>query len=267
MTSHAPRLAAVALALALAASAACADDTVRVGFRPPVGDRATYRIVVHATAVTDVGGGPARRSEADDVFEAHHTVLGAEPEGTEVEVRLEDDAGTTTTFVVTLDRAAQLSKVRRIDGLPAEALGRLGVSEIFPAAVAVPPDRRLSPGDRWPIDAPVEIAAATPSRAVGTGRLVALAAVDGRHVATVETTFRLPVERVTESADGQLVLRGSQRTTSTVSYALADGVVESAKARTRGTFAVTVSPPPGVAGHPVPGTLVVDVRSTTRRVG
>ena len=45
------------------------------------------------------------------------------------------------------DRAAQLTAVESVEGMPAEALGTLGLSEIFPAAAGAPPDRPLRPGE------------------------------------------------------------------------------------------------------------------------
>src|SRR3712207_6086484 len=91
------------------------------------------------------------------------------------------------------DRAGQLAEVERIEGLPAQVLGELGISEIFPAAAAAPPDRPLSPGDRWTINAPVDLPGLAPGRLRGQGRLIALGVVDGREVATIESVVELTV--------------------------------------------------------------------------
>ncbi|MGH9179777.1 MAG: hypothetical protein ACRD0N_14640, partial [Acidimicrobiales bacterium] len=81
-----------------------------------------------------------------------------------------------------------------------------------------------------------------------------------------ESTYRTPVRRTAEDTGGRLVLDGSQSTRADVAYDLEDDVVDSVEARTRGRYRVTLLPPPGVSGVPVPGTLVVDVASTTRRL-
>lgn len=259
-------LLAVVLGLVAPAFTACTEDTVRVAFHPAPGDRATYRIEVRATAVTTIPGERQRRTEAETVLVARHRVLEAGPDGSRVRVQVSEAGGaTSSTFVVRLDRAAQLTAVQRIEGLPSGTLGDLGLSEIFPAAATAPPDRPLAPGDRWPIDAPVRVAAPGPSRLHGEGRLVALQAVDGRELARVESTYRLPVRRTGADTGGRLALDGVQRTRATVAYDLEDGSVRSADARTRGRYDVTLLPPPGVEGRPVPGTLVVDVDSTSRR--
>lgn len=258
---------AVLMGVAAGALGGCAEGTVRVAFQPAPGARSTYRIEVRAVAVTSIRGEAPRRTVADTVLVARHQVLDSGPDGSRVRVRLTEEGGPTSTFVVRLDRGAQLTAVQRIEGLPAGALGDLGLSEIFPAGATAPPDRALAPGDRWSIDAPVRVAApgAGASQVTGRGRLVALQATGGRELARVDSTYRLPVHRTADDTGGQLVLDGSQRTRATVAYDLDDGSVRTATARTRGRYEVTLLPPPGVAGSPVPGTLVVDVDSTTRR--
>ena len=259
-----------AVAAAVLASSAvlggCRDDTVRLTFLPSPGDRSTYRIEVRAVTVTTVGEEHPRRAVAETVLEAGHVVLDSGPGATRMQVRLSEQGGPASTFVIRLDRAAQLTEVQRIEGLPAGALGDLGLSEIFPAAVGAPPDRPLEPGDRWELDEPVRLADAAATRLTGQGRLVALQAADGRRLARVESSYRLPVSRAAEESGGRLLMKGTQRTRATVAYDLDDGGVQSVQARTRGHYSVTLLPPPGVAGAPVPATLVVDIGSTTRRV-
>lgn len=264
------RLGLVVLVLLWATLAGgCRDDTVRLSFRPAAGERATYLIDVRAVAVTRIGGQEPRRTVADTVLRANHRVLGSGPDGSQVEVRLrqEDGEGPAAVFVVRFDRAGQPAEVQRIEGLPAGALGDLGLSEIFPAAAAAPPDRPLGPGDRWDIDEPLEHSeTGGGARLSGEGRLVALQVADGRRLARVESSYRTPVRRTADETDGRLVLDGSLRTRARVAYDLDDDVVHSVRARTRGRYAVTLLPPAGVAGIPVPGTLEVEVDSTTRRL-
>jgi hypothetical protein len=250
----------------MAVGSGCREDTVRLSFRPSVGDRSSYVIEVRAVAVTTIGEEGARRTVIDRLLRARHRVLESSADGSRVEVRLSQERGPTATFIVRYDRAAQPIEVQRVEGLPADALGDLGLSELFPAAAAAPPDRPLEPGARWEIDEPVSVAGARPARLAGEGRLVALQAAGGRRLAHVTSSFRVPVGRTSSQANGRLRLEGSVATQARVAYDLDDDVVQSVRARTRGRYDVTLLPPPGVAGVPVPGTMDVDVDSTTRRL-
>lgn len=254
-------LAAASLACSLAA---CRDGAVRVAFRPEERSRADYRVTVEARVVTVIADRPERRTEEADVFTARHTVLDAGDDGTDVEVRLESEGEEPRSFVVRLDRAGQLVEVQRIEGIPADALGELGLSEIFPAAAAAPPDRPLAPGDRWSIDEPV--AAEGRARIRGRGRLVELTVADGRRQATIESEYVLPVDRETEESGRPLRLQGEQRTRVTTTHDVADGSVVSAVAETTGRFRLLLLAPAGGDGPPVPGRVEVDVRSTTTRL-
>jgi hypothetical protein len=247
--------------------AGCRSDSVRIGFRPEPGNRYVYRITVHAETVTTLGGQPERRAEADDVLEAHHAVLATGRDGSSVRVRLRQEGAADVTFVVRLDRAARLARVEQVEGLPSPALGELGLSEIFPPAAGAPPDRPLAPGESWGIDEPVTVGTAEAARLTGRGRLTELGVVDGRDVARVEATYRLPVRRTTGASSGRVLLDGAQDTTTKGTYAIEDGAVVSATATTRGSYRLTLFPPEGTAGAPLTGTLVVELRSRTSRVG
>jgi hypothetical protein len=239
---------------------ACRDGTVRVAFRPAADTRYAYRVTVTADVVTHLGDRPPRRRTEEDVFTAHHTVLEAGRSGSTVEVRLEAEGRgeEPRTFVVRFDRGGQLAEVQRIEGIPADVLGGLGLSEVFPAAAAAPPDRPLAPGDRWGLDF---------ERLRGTGRLVALGMVDGRRLATVESDYVLPVAQTADEGGNRLRFDGSQRTRATSTHDLRDGAVYEVRAETSGTFALQLLPPEGTTGPVVPGTLEVDVRSVTKRLG
>lgn len=261
------RITAVVLAVvALTLGVACEENTVNLAFQPSPGDRYSYRVEVEAMAEAKVGEQAPRRTRSSNVFEAQHAVLEAAPSGSRVEVRLREQGGVPRTFVVRLDRAAHLAEVQSIEGLPASALGGLGLSEIFPAAAVAPPDRPLSPGSRWSIDEPVRIATPEAARLVGRGRLARLGVAGGREVATVESDYRLPVRRTAQERRNQLALNGSQSTQASTTYDLADGSVVSVDARTRGTYDIMLLPPPETPGTPIPGTLAVEVHSVTRRV-
>ena len=262
-----PRRRLVVAMAALALGAGCQEDTVRLSFQPRPGNQYSYRVEVEAEAVAKVGNEPPRRTQTTNVFEARQSVLDADSTGTRVEVRLNEVGGLPRTFVVRLDRAAQLAEVQSIEGLPASALGGLGLSEIFPAAAGAPPDRALEPGSRWVIDEPVQLASPEQARLSGEGRLSKLGVIGGRDVATVVSTYRLPVKRTAEERRNRLELSGAQDTTASTTYDLSDGSVVSVEARTSGSYAVMLLPPEGTPGSPIPGTLTVQVRSVTRRMG
>ncbi|MGH9165464.1 MAG: hypothetical protein ACRDZW_08145, partial [Acidimicrobiales bacterium] len=91
----------------------CRPDTVRLDARPAPGDRATYRIRVRAETNTVLAGRLPRRSVTERTFVASQRVLDVDQAGRRVEVRVaEEGGGPTMTFVVRLDRAAQLAEVQ-----------------------------------------------------------------------------------------------------------------------------------------------------------
>ena len=258
-----PIAAVAALALTLLLSA-CRPDGVRLDFRPDTGAQYAYRVEVHAVVVTRIGDTEERRRVDEDVLFADHAVLSGSDRSSRVQVRLRGEGQPTRTFVVALDRAAQLAEVQRIEGLPASALGTLGLSEIFPAAAGAPPDRRLSPGDRWEVDEPVTLPGANPARLRGEGRLIELGVVDGRDVARIDTSYRLPVQRTSEEEQGRIVLEGDQVVRALTTSSVDDGAVESAETETTGRFTLRLLPRGG--GAAVPGVLEIVVRSVTTRL-
>ena len=256
------------LAAVAALTVACGGGGVRIAFRPQPGTRYEYVVTVHSTVKTQLGDQPAQNDDEETVLRATHTVLRSQRAGlVRVRVQLRTPGGTTRTFIVDLDRAAQLDAIETIEGLPAQVFGNLGVSEIFPAAAGAPPTRVLHAGDTWRIDDHLRLPDQGPARFVGAGRLVELAVVRGRAVARVRSATRLPVARRTELRQGQVVLRGSQATESTTTQDVSDGAVEDASSLSHGVFDVSLLPPPGSKAPPVDGRMVLDVRSTVRRVG
>jgi hypothetical protein len=254
-----------ALALAAALLAACRPDTVRITFTPAA--NATYRYDVHVRAVTNstLADAAPRKSVDDFVLHAEHRVVSVGARSTELEVKLDIPGVGLRTFTAEFDRGAQLSRIQSIEGVPASALGQLGLSEILPGAAGAPPLRPLAPGDRWRIDTPADVLGGGGSRLRGQGRLLQLGVVRGRDVATIESRFRLPVKRTTTSTDATIELDGTQTTVVTTVRAIRDGAVESAKAVTSATYRVTLTPLPGANGAPVVGRLTVEVRSSTSR--
>jgi len=247
--------------------AACRPDTVRISFRPANGATYRYDVRVDATTRSTLGDAAPRRPPKETfVLHAVHHVVAVGPRNTDVEIRLDIPDVGVRTFTARFDRAAELSRILSIEGVPAEALGRVGLSEILPGAAGAPPQRPLAPGDRWKIDSPAEAIGGPGSRLRGEGRLVELGVVRGRDVATVESRYRLPVKRTSASGDATIELDGAQTTVVRTVRSLKDGAVESAHAVTEATYRVTLDPPAGSAGAPVTGNLTVDVTSTTTRV-
>jgi len=246
---------------------ACQDDHVTITYHPVPGSTFTYGIhVVSSTTTALPGRAPSQPPSVPADITARQRVLDAADGTTRVEVDLSREGIGSRTFVMRFDRAAQLTAVESVEGIPAEALGSLGLSEIFPSAAGAPPDRPLRPGDRWTIDDQVQLAGMpAPARLTGTGHLVKLGVVDGSKTATVESQTQLPVTATSETAEGVQTLTGSQTTTISVVYDLASGAVRHSTAATVGQFDLVLAPPAGQPGSPLHGTLTVEVRSEIRR--
>jgi hypothetical protein len=244
----------------------CSSGTVAISFHPKLGARYAYELQVHTESVTRLEG-QAARTRTDDVrLRVDQQVLESGPDGVRVRVRLTATDGASTTFVVRFDRAAQPAEVQQTEGLPSSVLGGLGLSEVFPAAAGAPPRRGLRPGTRWSIDQMLSFGGAAPTRLVGSGWLVRLGVVNRRNVATVRTSYRLPLQTAVTDASGEVSLNGAESSQITTTRALADGAVEKATAHTTGDFNVVVRPPTPDTAAPVSGRITVDVTSTTRRV-
>ena len=245
----------------------CEPDTVRLTYRPQVGDVVRYEVRVSAVTEARIGTAPLDRREETVLLTAEHTVVQAGSDGVRVQVVLTGDGEEDRRFVVVFDRSAQLQEVESIEGLPEEALGTFGIAEIFPAAAGAPPDEALAPGERWVIDEAVLLPGATvPTALVGDGRLLELGVVDGEDVARIESHARLPLSAVRPSSRGELRLDGVQEGEYRATHDLDDGSVRTASSTTVGRYDIDVVPPPGSGARPVPGSLVVRVTSTTRRL-
>ena len=257
----------VGLVIAGLLVAACAPGTVEISFAPEDGAVYSYQIEVDSTTTTLVEGEGPRESTNSFALAARHEVESTDRDGSEVRVTLRPQGGEPRDLLVRLDRAAQLTEVIQVEGLPAEVLGELGLSEIFPAAVGAPPKGPLRPGATWEVDDPVQITGSPRARLVGTGRLEALDVIDGREVAIVRSSYRLPVSRTSEDESSSQTLKGAQTTSSRTTYDLADGSVLSAQAESLGRFALELRPPGSDLGPALTGSLEVRVRSVTKRVG
>lgn len=258
------------LAGALAATlllTGCRTGSVRIDFRPRLAGRYSYTIDVQASTTTAIDGRTPTRTTSEQRLQARHVVQEVDLEGVVVDVRVTGPGVPDRTFEVRLDRAGALVEVQRVQDIPSSVLGDLGISEVFPAAAGAPPDRALRPGARWDIDDPVSLPGARTARLTGSGRLSELGVVDGRQVATVVSTFTLPVYQTSTGSEGTVTLEGDQVTDTTATHALKDGAVQSVRARTVGRFRLTLAPPPGTGGPVLRGRLDVEVESVTRRQG
>lgn len=264
-----PLLALLALVVPLA-GAGCREDTVRLSFRPSVGDVYRYEVTVRSHSEVLIPGEEPTVRDEEVVLQSEHTVLEADDDGVRVQVILGDASGSVRTFTVRFDRAAQLEAVEADDALvdPGEPGDAFGISEIFPAASGAPPDRRLAPGDTWSVDETVGLPGAVGrSQLTATGRLSELGVLDGRDVARVVTSSTLELASEVVSLEGEtLRLDGSQHTEQRASHDLADGAVREASSSTRGVYDLEIRPPLGRVGDSVEGTLVVEVSSRSRRL-
>lgn len=260
------RRALCVIAIVTLLASACRDDHVTLAYRPAPGSTFTYAIHVDSSSTTSLPNRAANPIANAADLTAQQRVIDASGDTTRVEVKLTREGIGTRTFVMRFDRAAQLIAVESVEGIPAEALGALGLSEIFPAAAGAPPDRPLRPGDTWTIDDRVQLAGMdAPAALTGTGRLVELGVVDGHDTARVTSETALPLTSTTSTTDGVQTLTGTQRTSISIVYDLTTGSVRHSTATTTGQFDLVLGPPLGQAGDPIRGTLTVEVRSEIRR--
>lgn len=252
-------------ALAFGALTACKKESVHVGFRPAAGATYRYEITVHSVTTTVLGDQPPDRAVDDVTLQSTETVVSSGPDAVHVQVVLHRAGSADRTFQVRFDRAAQLSGVDAVDGLPPDVLGSVGFPEFLPAAATAPPDRPLSTGDTWKIDAQPALGGAAPVRLQGTGRLVKVASSGGRKVASIKAETSLPLSSTTDVGGATATLDGTEVTESTASRAVSDGAVQDASSDTTGTFRLVVSPK-SATGAPVTGTMSVELHSQTRRL-
>lgn len=259
------RLAILVLpALAFGALTACDQESVHVGFRPEAGASYRYEIKVQSVTVTSLGEEAPERTVDEITLESRDTVLSAGPDEVKVEVLLRRAGSPDRTFRVRFDRAAQLAGVDEIDGLPPEVLGPVALPAFLPAAATAPPDRPLSPGEKWKIEATPTLPGAEPVRLEGTGKLVKVSTAGGRKVASITAETRRPLTGTTKVGDATVTLTGTEITSSKATRALSDGSVHEASSVTKGTYDITLSSRGGPM--PVTGTMAVEIRSQTRRL-
>ena len=248
------------MAVGLVASS-CRDDHVTIVFHPKPDTVLSYDIHVESSSTNTLPGQLPHTATSADLTSSQR-VLDVKGGITRIEVDLSRVGTGSRTFIMRFDRAAQLTAVESVEGIPTEALGSLGLSEIFPAAAGAPPDRPLRPGDRWRIDDRVQLAGMdAPARLVGSGHLVELGVDGGHDTATVTSSTSFPLTSTSTTTDGLQQLHGTQTTTITVVYDLDNGAVRHSTSTTTGQFDVVLSPPPGQPGTPITGTLAVQLRS------
>ena len=252
-------------AVAVGTLTACEKESVHVGFRPEAGASYRYEIKVQSVTTTVLGDEVPDRSFEEVTLESRDTVLAAAPEEVRVQVVLHRTGSPDRTFHVRFDRAHQLAGVDLVDGLPPEILGPVGLPAFMPAAATAPPDRALSPGEKWKIDATPSVPGASAGlRLQGTGRLVKVTTMGGRKVAAIKAETEVPLSTTTQLLGATATISGTERTESTANRALVDGVVEEATSVTRGAYELVLSP--AGSGAPVRGTMSVEIRAQTRRL-
>jgi hypothetical protein len=257
------RLALYLLVPAVAAGGmtACDKEAVHVGYRPEAGASYRYEIKVQSVTTTVLGDAAPERSVDEVTLESRDTVLSAAPEEVKVRVQLRRVGSPERTFQVRFDRGGRLAGVDAVDGLPPAVLGPVGLPEFLPAAATAPPDKALSPGEKWKIEA-----TPTPtSRLEGTGRLVKVMTAGGRKVASIKADTTVPLSSTSQVGTATVTISGTERTESTAMRALADGVVEEASSVTTGTYDLVLTPAAG-GGAPVTGTMAVEIRAQTKRL-
>jgi hypothetical protein len=234
---------------------ACRPDTVRLAYRPDAGDVARYRVVVRTTSTRTIPGtAPEVQTDATTLI-AEHRVLDIAGGHVRVRVVLSRPGAPDRTLVVRFDRGGRLVAVDSIEGLPASALGRLGLPEVFPAA-GLAPDQSLRPGQRWRRDG---------GRV--SGRLAELGVEHGRRVARITARSALPASAATPTADGGTIeLQGFEVTNAESTRDVDDGAVRRSDSTTEATFALRIAPPPGEFGPTVAGTLAVSTRAEVARL-
>lgn len=237
-----------------------------MGYRPAAGASYRYEIKVQTVTTTVLGDAPPDRAQDDVVLQSTEKVLSAAPGAVELQVDLRRPGSPDRTFKVRFDRGAQLAGVEAVDGLPPDVLGSLGFPDFLPAAATAPPDRALSPGEKWKIDAKPSLSGAAPVQLEGTGKLAKVSTAGGRKVASIEADTKLPLSSTTTIGDAVATLDGTETTRSTARRAVSDGSVQDADSVTKGTFRIVLAPKPGMPGGPVTGTMSVEIRSQTRRL-
>jgi len=253
-------------AVAGAGLTACSDEKpVLVAFRPEAGASYRYEIKVQSAVTTVLGEGAPERSTDEVVLESRDTVLEAGPAEIKVEVVLRRAGSPDRTFRVRFDRGARLAGVDEVEGLPPEVLGS-SFPEFLPAAATAPPDKPLSPGAKWKIDATSTAPGAQASRLEGTGQLVKVTTAGGRRVASIKAETRVPLSTTTRVGNTTVTISGTETTESTASRTLTDGAVQEATAVTRGDYTLALSSDAASGAMPVSGTMSVEIRSQTRRL-
>lgn len=260
----------VTAALALGA---CRSGAVEITYGPAPGTRVEYRVEVDTLTVWDLDedtaldAGPVSEPDRQELV-VRQEVLAADESGVRVDVTIERPDAVPRRFVVRFDRAARLTRVERADGIPTSTLDDLGLAELFPAAAGAPPDAPLEPGSSWKVDDELLLpGSAEPVALQGRGRLVQLDVRGGEDVAVVRTELSFPVRTVAAAPSGQVRLDGDQQVSQRSVHRLADGTLESSDTVTVGDYDVLVEPPPGRTADPVPGTLHIEVRTRTTRLG
>ncbi len=259
------RTVACVLVAATVALAGCRTSTIRIAFAPAVGDRYRVRSQVD-TEIARTVAGTVDHNRATSHLDATERVVGVHEHEVSIEVTVQRDGDDPRTYEASLDPTGRLSSIDLVEGVPAEALG-LDLASDLPASISSPPTGPLAPGATWRIEQHIpDPGGGRPLTVTGTGRLTSLGVEHGDDVAVVVVELDVPVRSVTETEDGRVTVRGSQRVFSRTTYALSDGTARTDRTRIEGEAKVTVDPPAGIVAPPVDGSIHYSVVTETHRV-
>ena len=198
-------------------------------------------------------------------MEATETVLSSSPEEVRVQVQLRRPGSPDRTFVVRFDRAAQLSGVEMVDGLPPAVLGQSAFPEFLPAAATAPPKKMLAPGRSGRSTSSPPCRAASPPTSRARASWCGSPVREARRRRRCGPRPGCPWSAPASWASVTVALEGVEVTEATSTRSLSDGAIHDATSITKGTFQLTLTGP-GDNALPVTGTSSVEVRSETRRL-
>jgi hypothetical protein len=239
-------LLAVLLPLALLG---CRSATVSVAFSPEVDAVYGYRYEIEGTVTRTVEGEAPEVTRVDTRLVAEQQVVERTPDGARIRLELAREGGVARTAVVLVDRAGSLEGVELVQDLDPGVFGVAGGDTLVSTHLGGPPDRPLSIGDTWNLEAPCH----------GSGRLERLGVVDGVDVAVVRITATDEVARTVRAGESTTRVSGTLRSAARTSYDLTDGAIRRSRSWSRGSFVAVLSPPRGVVAEPVRATIDYDV--------
>lgn len=244
--------------------AACDPHTITIQFDPEVGDRFQFRSRIRTEFNRTLDGAADEVVVDESVLDATESVTDVDDAEVTVDVIIARDGAPARSYSARFDRGDHLTAVNLIEGTPADSVG-VDLATDLPADLASPPAGPIEPGTRWTIERTIDTGDGE-IVVTGTGRIRSLGVEDGRDVAVVEVSLRVPIRSTLELPNGLTRLDGVQVSESVTTYDIADGTVRSDTTEITGEVEVVVEPPAGIAAEPVPGTITYTVSTDTDRI-